>query len=304
MENNTMQTEQNNQPKDNNKQSLKYIIISAIALLIAVASYFIFKQKNDPNVTPKITKTDSILKKNDSLNRKINADSLTTKIHEEGDEEGETYGNFVYVGKGQVLGEKQLKFGDVVYVDYQKSGEGKKIVYLENPYEKINLPTYNINSDNLIDESTFESYKKNFSLVPFTSLPSSVKDLILDNHYSNGNDYSITQNEERAKSTICYGDFDGDNSKDFAILLDNNEKQISRLLVICTNSATKKPYIGFAENYNDKMRINSFKKGASILIDSEMQSADMDGIILKGEDLKLAIVYEKNLQKFKTFYQE
>ena len=44
MENNTTQTEQNYQPKKN-YQNIKYIIISVIALIIAVAAYFLFKQK-------------------------------------------------------------------------------------------------------------------------------------------------------------------------------------------------------------------------------------------------------------------
>lgn len=303
MENNTFQKKENNNPKVS-KQNMKYIIISSIILLIALSAYFFFKQNNSENPSPKITKTDSIVHKNDSLNRKISSDSLTTINTESGDEEGESYGNFVYVGNGQVLGNKQIKFGDILFVDYQKSGEDKKIVYLENPYEKTNLPAYNVNADNLIDESTFESYKKNFSLAPFTTLPPSVKDLILENDYSDGNKYYITQNAERAKSTICYGDFDNDGLKDIAILMDNNEKQISRLLVICTNSVTKKPYIGFAENYNDKLRINSFKTGAKIILNSELQTPQVDGVILNGEDLKIAIIYEKDLQKFKTHYQE
>jgi hypothetical protein len=304
MENNTTQREQSYQPKENN-QNIKYIIISVIALVIAVAAYFLFKQKNKDNTTPKTSITNNILQNKDSLKDINKTDSLTTNTMEEGDEEGESFGSYVYVKNGEVLGNKQLKFGEVVYVDYQKSNDERKVIYLDNPYGKDKLPpSYTISASNLIEESSFESYKKNFSLVPFTTLPPSVKDLILENDYSNGNDYSITQNDERAKSTICYGDFDGDNLKDFAVLLDNNEKQISRLLIICTNSATQKPYIGFAENYNDKMRINSFKKGASIIIDSELQPSEMDGIILKGEDLKIGVVYDKNLQKFKTFYQE
>lgn len=303
MENNTFKKEENNSTKVS-KQNKKYIIISAIILLIALSAFFVFKQNNSENSSPKITKTDSIVNKNDSLNGKIKSDSLTTTNTENYDEEGESYGSFVYVGNGQVLGNKQIKFGDILFVDYQKSSEDKKIVYLDNPYEKRNLPAYNVNADNLIDESSFERYKNNFSLAPFITLPTSVKDLILENDYSDGNRYYITQNAERAKSTICYGDFDNDGLKDIAILMDNNEKQISRLLVICTNSATKKPYIGFAENYNDKMRINSFKTGAKIILNSELQTSQVDGVILNGEDLKIAIIYEKDLQKFKTHYQE
>ena len=291
MENKTLQTEGNNNPKS----KIKYIIIVAVALIAAISAYYYYTHKRSQHSTRDTVNKEAISRKNDSLR------SQREEYEEEGEER---YGTNIYVGNGDVLGGNELRFGDVLYVDYQKSNENRKTVYLSNPYESNNPTPYKINADILIDESSFESYKENFSLSPFTSLPHAVKSLILDNHYSDGNDYNITQNADRAKSTICYGDFDNDGSGDFAVLLDNNEKQISRLLIICTNSATKKPYIGFAENYNDKMRISSFKYGTSIIMDSELQTSKADGVFLKGEDLEIAIVYEKRLQKFKTYYQE
>ena len=101
------------------------------------------------------------------------------------------------------------------------------------------------------------------------------------------------------------GDFDGDGLRDVAVIQDNNEKQISHLLVICTNSATKMPYVAFEENYSDKMKINSFKKGALVFMNSdEFNNAPVDGLIVQGEDVKIAIMYDKDLQKFKTYQQE
>lgn len=309
MENQTIPTENN--PSNGNNKNNKNILIAIVAVVvILVGAYFLFEQKSKENKNQQSNKPDSTAVKKDSVKTLDSlriTDSLKANINNINEEEYEDdrYGTVVYVGSGQVIGGKQVKYGDILYVDFEKSDDNRKLVYLTNPYKNKALPPATaIHSSNVVYEGTFENYKKYFSLAPFRSLPATVKDLILENNYNNGNYYYVTQNADRAKTTICFGDFDGDNLKDYAILLDNNEKQISRLIVICTNSETRKPYISFAENYNDKMRINSFKKGAMIIVDSELQAAEMDGIILKGEDVKLAVVYEKKLQKFKTYYQE
>lgn len=305
MENQTIPTE-NNQPTGGKKTTQKYVIITVIAIILIIAgTYFFFEQKNQKNKVPQNNVPDTTAVKKDTL-KTLDSLHITDSLNANEDEyEDERYGTMVYVGNGQVIGGKQVKYGDILYVDFHKSDENRKLVYLTDPYKNKALPPATaLHSSNVVYEGTFENYKKYFSLASFRTLPATVKDLILENNYNNGNYYYVTQNADRAKSTICFGDFDGDNLKDYAILLDNNEKQISRLIVICTNSETRKPYISFAENYNDKMRINSFKKGAMIIVDTELQPAEMDGIILKGEDVKLAVVYEKDLQKFKTYYQE
>lgn len=89
-----------------------------------------------------------------------------------------------------------------------------------------------------------------------------------------------------------------------AVILDNNEAQVSRLLVICTNAITKDPYLAYAENYNDKMRMNSFKKNAKVFMNtSTLVPSPYDGLILKADDAKIAIIYDKKNQKFRTYYQ-
>ena len=48
--------------------------------------------------------------------------------------------------------------------------------------------------------------------------------------YHDGRTYNVTQNADRAKSTLSTGDFDGDGVKDYAVILDDNEGQVSRLV--------------------------------------------------------------------------
>lgn len=144
-----------------------------------------------------------------------------------------------------------------------------------------------------------------FSHSPFSSLDTKTKKLLRSQNYSDGTTYAITRHAERAPSTICYGDFDADGYKDVAIVMDNEDKQCSRLLIICTQTATKEKFLAFSENYADKIKINAFPKGSKIIMNNESpETSAIDGIIAIGEDVKLAVVYDTHLQKFNTFYQE
>ncbi|MCH5597470.1 hypothetical protein [Niabella ginsengisoli] len=258
--------------------------------------------------------TDSATNKTDStvLVKPIAQDSISEVPEiEEGDEgsEGSYYPENIVIGKSlpanTTTGFPGLKFGDKVYYDSENSDENTTVFYLQNP-EKVKLSkSYNARADYFIRASDLEEYQTKFSLAAFTALQPGVKKLILDNDYNNGNDYSPTQNEERSRTVVAYGDYDADGIKDVAIILDNNEKQISRLLIACTNKATKQPYLAFAENYNDKIRINSYNVGSRVFMNSPtLVAAPIDGLILNGEDVKLAIMYNKKLQKYKSYFQE
>lgn len=312
----TTQTPPNN-PEDNKYRN---ILIAVLAILVlAVAAYFIFfnKKENSTTVKNAITKTDS-LKIESNLKDSVKVDPSKTVVYDEYDEEGgepftESYiiSNEAFLRSAPAAEEgtkvKSLKFGERIYVDNSGSSNGYSKVYLSNPGTQQNTsvqPYYLLESVS-VSQYEFDEFKKYFSLAPFSGLASKTKKLILDEDYSNGTDYKITQNADRAKNSLSYGDFDRDGSTDIAIVLDNNEKQTSRLLIICTNKATKEPYLGFAENYSDKVRINTFKKGASVFMNSdEFSASPNDGIIVNGEDIKMAIIYDNSSQKFKTYYQE
>ena len=304
-----------NNPQNNQNRNL---IIAAIAVLVlGIAAYFIFFNKKDKEV---ITTTNS----KDSVAAVVPKDSVivdSARVAEsENEYEGEDYEpiteSFIISNEAFLRSApnaedgtkvKSLKFGERVYLENKEPTNGYAKVYLSNP-GSVKNPTaqaYYLTESVVVSHYQFDEYKKYFSLAPFSGLASKTKKLILDEDYSNGTDYEVTQNADRAKNTLSYGDFDQDGSMDVAIVLDNNEKQTSRLLIICTNKATKEPYLGFAENYSDKVRINSFKKGASVFMNSdEFTNSPNDGIIVNGEDIKLAIIYQNSSQKFKTYYQE
>ena len=304
MENlNNENQEQKNDEIKISKRSL-YIAFSIIgALILGVSGYFVFFGKNK-DAEKVVSQNDSVLVNKDSV-KVAKKDSLS------GDYEGEydPYTLYKVISNTLTLPNGQkLNFGDEVYLDEEKSSSGNSIIYLNNPHKVPSTKQYPISVDDevLIDSYSFTEFKNSFSLPPFSSLPPGVKKVILEaDGYHDGRTYNVTQNADRAKSTLSTGDFDGDGVKDYAVILDDNEGQVSRLVIISINKVTKKPYVSFAENYNDKLKLKSFSKGASIYMNSSsFIKAPRDGVLISNEVGGLVVIYDTNAQKYKTYEQQ
>ena len=307
MENLNNENQENQEQKNDeikiSKGSL-YIAFSIIgALILGVSGYFVFfgKNKDAEKVVPQ---NDSALVNKDSA-KVAKKDSLS----DEYDGEYDPYTSYKVISNTLTLPNGQkLNFGDEVYLDEEKSSSGNSIIYLNNPHKVPSTKQYPISVDDevLIDSYSFTEFKNSFSLPPFSSLPPGVKKVILEaDGYHDGRTYNVTQNADRAKSTLSTGDFDGDGVKDYAVILDDNEGQVSRLVIISINKVTKKPYVSFAENYNDKLKLKSFSKGASIYMNSSsFIKAPRDGVLISNEVGGLVVIYDTNAQKYKTYEQQ
>ena len=307
MENLNNENQENQEQKNDeikiSKRSL-YIAFSIIGVLIlGVSGYFVFFGKNK-DAEKVVSQNDSVLVSKDSA-KVAKKDSLS------GDYEGEydPYTLYKVISNTLTLPNGQkLNFGDEVYLDEEKSSSGNSIIYLNNPHKVPSTKQYPISVDDevLIDSYSFTEFKNSFSLPPFSSLPPGVKKVILEaDGYHDGRTYNVTQNADRAKSTLSTGDFDGDGVKDYAVILDDNEGQVSRLVIISINKVTKKPYVSFAENYNDKLKLKSFSKGASIYMNSSsFIKAPRDGVLISNEVGGLVVIYDTNAQKYKTYEQQ
>ena len=301
MENLNNENQENQEQKNDeikiSKRSL-YIAFSIIgALILGGSGYFVFfgKNKDAEKVVPQ---NDSVLVNKDST-KVAKKDSLS----DEYDGEYDPYTSYKVISNTLTLPNGQkLNFGDEVYLDEEKSSSGNSIIYLNNPHKVPSTKQYPISVDDevLIDSYSFTEFKNSFSLPP------GVKKVILEaDGYHDGRTYNVTQNADRAKSTLSTGDFDGDGVKDYAVILDDNEGQVSRLVIISINKVTKKPYVSFAENYNDKLKLKSFSKGASIYMNSSsFIKAPRDGVLISNEVGGLVVIYDTNAQKYKTYEQQ
>lgn len=289
------------------------IFIAVLVLAAIAVGYLLLNNKSASGKPGNTDSTDVATNDSTKVSLPVNPDSATgtTGFSEYEGEEGEAYSEqFVIADNASAKGAPgastpKLKFGDKVWVDNAASSGTQSKVYFSMPQSNKPMPqAYYVPNNILTYEGRFDEFKKYFSLAPFKKLDVRTKSLILDNNYSSRR-YELTQNAERSKSAICYGDFDNDKIQDVAVVMDNNENQYSRLLVICTNAATKEPYLAYAENFSDKMRINSFKKGAKVFMNTaELVPAAADGMILNADDAKIAILYDKQNQKFRTYSQE
>ncbi|MFD2598445.1 hypothetical protein ACFSQ3_05720 [Sphingobacterium corticis] len=295
--------------EDNNgSKSFLYIIVAIVILTVAAFGVYRYqKPKSEPTpfaVLPDSTKNLPMQSKKDSLPPEDSL-SIPSTLPIDYDGDNGPWVAYRIIGHSDDLTARNLRFGDKVWVDDNQSDESHKAVLMGAARNQGSNSLIRLNADLLIEEYRFEKYKTNFSLAPFATLSSGVKKILLDDNYSDGNTYSLTQNEARAKSAVAFGDFDEDGLEDVAVIIDNNEKQISRLLILCINKVTQQPYIAFAENYADKMRVRSFKKNAKIYMNtSEFVPAPREGIIATAEDVVLAILYDMQAQKFKTYFQE
>ncbi len=304
-----------------NKNKLLYIIIAILAVLVIALLSYLFIFKGDNASISKKNAMDSLAIENTTNKIKADTNVVAKKGQNEYEGEEEYYepytesyiiANEAFLRSAPNLDAtskvKSLHFGDKLYVKdfYNTNGDFYK-VYLTKPVNEDNPSEqgYYISNTTVVEGYSFDEFKKSFSLDPFSGLDSKVKKLILDEDYYDGKKYDVSQNSDRVKTAICFGDFDQDGIKDIAVALDNNEKQQSRLLIICHNKASKEPYLAFADNYSEKIKINSFKKGAKMFMDTEeFVSSPIDGVIIKTEESKLAVIYDSDNLKFKTFSQE
>ncbi len=296
----------NQEKKENITISKKSLYIAggvALALVLLIGGYFAFFNKNEAKDT--VVKNDSLAVKKDSTT--INADSLKNS---EGYDEESPYQSYSLIANAVSLPNGQkLKFGDRVFIHYENEGQEFKTAYLNVPsqFPSAKNNPVSLNENMIIPTYSFEDFKNNFSLAPYSALPSVMKKILIEenNKYVNGGNYKIAQNESRAKSTLASGDFDGDGIKDIAVILDDNERQYSRLLVICSNEATKKPYVAFAQNYSVRYKVRSFKKGASIYMDtSDLVKAPQDGVIIENQSSSYVVIYNSKNQSFEYYVQE
>ncbi len=146
---------------------------------------------------------------------------------------------------------------------------------------------------------------KLFSVSEYNAIPDKYKEHIYDFMQYNGylgGEYFLTKISDRAKNVFAFGDFTSDDNDedDMAIIIEKNDFSSSKLIVF-----NHKGELLYVENYSNELPIiNSYKVGSKIYMDElKLVPSPCDGLIVKMQYNKRAVVYDKKDKKFKTYYQ-
>lgn len=144
-----------------------------------------------------------------------------------------------------------------------------------------------------------------FSVPEFDAIPDNYKAHIYDfmeyNNFLDGT-YFLTKISDRAKNVFAFGDFTNDDNEedDLAIIIESNDFKSSKLVVF-----NHKGELLYIEDYEyDLPTINSYKVGSKIYMDElKLVPSPCDGLIIKTQYFKKALVYDKKDKKFNTYHQ-
>jgi hypothetical protein len=322
-----METTTNNQSLDNKPNNSKlYIALGILAAAgIAAGAYFFMnnEEKEIKAIEPAITVNDTIAK----------TDSITSEEKDLLEKNGfYASENYIIANKAMLRrtpNEAQnnvidsLKFGTKVYtksVYFDEEGGGESgdetllanekkngfvAIYNTKPTKLSDQPVGYISEKVFVEQYEFENYKKYFSLKEFAFLDSKIKKAIMDNSYFENVSYYLTQNSQRSPYVLCKGDYDGDGLKDFAVILDNVEKEYSSILIFLTNKVTKEPYLAYRKAYTDYFKVKTVTKGSNVIKDSEPYVLTTDAVMMTGgEYTPQLFVYERDTNKFIPISQE
>jgi hypothetical protein len=312
-----------NQIEENetNKYKKPLIVIVLIVIITGITAYYFTKDKAVSKEIP-IAINDTIIKK----------DSLS-KTEKESLEKNGFYAelNFAVANKAYIRSAPNkaqnniidtLDFGQNVYIKNVYTDEGDDTysdesilenerkngfvaVYRTKPKKISDKPFGYVSEKVIVSQYEFDNYKESFSLKEFSILDVKIKKAIIENSYYNNQSYTLTQNSQRAPHVLTTGDFDGDGTKEFAVILDNvQDGAASSLLIFLTNKETKEFYLTFRESYTDFFKINFLQKGSTILENAQETVLSNDAISIMADEYKtIAFVYDSEAGKFISYEQ-
>lgn len=157
----------------------------------------------------------------------------------------------------------------------------------------------------LENEAREQAVQNLFSAPDYSKIPDEYKRHIYNfleyNNLLDGS-FFMTKIADRAKNVFAFGDFTSDDNEedDMAVLLESSDFKSSKLVIF-----NHKGELLYIEDYiNELPTINSYKVGSKIYMnETELVPSPCDGIIVKNQYTKKAVVYDKKDKIFNTFYQ-
>lgn len=211
-----------------------------------------------------------------------------------------------------------LKFGTVIYTKNidEKNNEIKKDRSLLNKERRLNYiavyalkpiflsdkPVGYMLEDDFIEKSTFKNYVPKPKKVDPITLEKSIKSVIDENLNIDGELFNYAKDGDRFNKSIIYGDFNGDENKDFAIVLDNLELINSGILVFLKNDDTNKYDLVFKKSYSSILTIKLLAKETKIIVNNEKKSFPIDGFQITNTNLNsFSYIFNNETKSFTVF---
>ena len=174
-------------------------------------------------------------------------------------------------------------------------------------YEKNEFYVESLDEYELQDMYDCDKFDRVFPQKEAQQLPTHIKKALVES-FDYGDEYCFTQDVNRIKSSIVWADFNKDNEKDVAVLLEQGNYR-NKLYVLCYNKDLKQSYLAHSDYNGDFAALRFFEEGALIYLGGEkLEKAPNCGLIYestqKEDGFKYAVIYEPKTMSFAQYIQK
>lgn len=210
----------------------------------------------------------------------------------------------------------ELKFGTKVYTKNidkenknnvaideslleQETRNGFVAIYSVKPVTLSEKPVGYIFNEDIIEKSEFKNYKPK---APPLLIPEAISTVIENNLNIDGATYTFIRDTERFNNSLCYGDFNDDQTVDFAVALDRADQTASILLVYALHPSKNTYSLLYKKEQPLLFKIVTVPKNTVTTVNYEATSFPVDGIrITNIEQQAFFQVYDTRDKSFTVF---
>lgn len=190
----------------------------------------------------------------------------------------------------------KLKFGTLVYTKCKDEGITIKnfdktilereardkyvAIYAEKPILLSDKPVGYIYADDIYKKNEFDNYKPKPKKKPEVKIESGIMSVIESNYSIDGEDYALTKDPNKKKSSIVYGDFNNDSHKDLAVVLENADATYSMVYIYLNNPEENNYKLAYHKKYENLLKIRAVKKEEGVMVNSEITKFPIDGVLI------------------------
>ena len=211
----------------------------------------------------------------------------------------------------------ELKFGTTIYTKVIDSTslikvdklilerENKKgfiAVYADKPTRITDMPVGYISEEEFVAKKAFKNYKPEITVEEIVKIDIKFLDVIEANSTFDGIPYFLSDNAERVKNTLLFGDFNNDGIQDMAAIIDDIDVKKSGILIFFKKDGVFK--LAFKRSFLGVMKGKTVKKETPIILKSDSTIFPLDGIYITGKENNYFLVFDSESNDFMTITKD